>query len=103
MAFTGTTDTLSANEVYTTGSLNTDRADSITGSVWADQAGTLYIEQSPDGQNWDISEEVTVTAGDGQGFSKSLYGPYVRLRYVNGGTDQGAFRLYSRFGSAGDS
>jgi hypothetical protein len=81
----------------------TDRADSISGTVIADQGGTLFVEQSFDGTNWDLSDSIAVVANTGQGFSKTLYAPYVRLRYVNGATGQGSFRLYSRFTSAGDS
>lgn len=81
----------------------TDRADNISGMVFADQAGTVYIEQSADGVNWDISTSYPVTANNGKGFNEPLYGPYVRIRYVNGATAQGTFRLYSRFTSAGDS
>lgn len=103
MAYIGTTDPLDANGEYTSGTKVTDRADNISGSVYSDQAGTIFIEQSHDGENWDISTDYAVSADDGKGFSEPLYAPYVRIRYVNGGTDQGVFRLYSRFTSAGDS
>ena len=103
MAYIGTTSPLGANATYVSDAKVTDRADNISGSVFADQAGTIYIEQSYDGQNWDISTDYSVSANDGKGFNESLYAPYVRVRYVNGGTAQGAFRLYTRFTSAGDS
>lgn len=79
----------------------TGYADNISGMVFADQAGTLYIEQSADGTNFDISTSYSVTASDGKGFSEPLYGAYVRLRYVNGGTNQGSFRISARYTSAG--
>lgn len=103
MAYIGNTTPLGANGTYTSDVKLTDRADSISGMVFADQGGTIYIEQSYDGQNWDISTDYAVTASDGKGFSESLLAPYVRIRYVNGGTAQGAFRIFSRFTSAGDS
>lgn len=103
MAYIGTTDALDADEEYVSDVKITDRADAISGSVFADQDGTIFIEQSHDGENWDISTNYPVTANDGKGFNESLYAPYVRLRYVNGSTNQGTFRLYSRFSSAGDS
>jgi hypothetical protein len=103
MAYSGTTTPLAANGVYTSAVMVTDRADNISGMVFADQAGTILIEQSADGSNWDLSTDYPVVANDGKGFSEALYGPYVRVRYINGATAQGAFRLYSRFTSAGDS
>ena len=63
-------------------------------TVFADQAGTLYIEQSSDGANWDISESISVSANTGQGISREVIGRYVRVRYVNGATAQTVFRLY---------
>jgi hypothetical protein len=101
MAYIGSTATLAANGEYDSGVLVTDRADNISGSVFSDQTGTIFIEQSGDGQNWDISTSYTVTANDGKGFSEPLYAPYVRIRYVNGATNQGTFRVFSRFTSAG--
>jgi hypothetical protein len=103
MGYIGTAEPLGANATYTSGTLVTDRADNISGSVFADQTGTIFIEQSHDGQNWDISTEYPISASDGKGFSEALYAPYVRIRYVNGAAAQGAFRLYTRFTSAGDS
>jgi hypothetical protein len=71
--------------------LNTGR---ITGSVFADQAGTLYVEQSPDNTNWDIVDNFSISANAGIGFSVEKVVQYARVRYVNGSTAQGAFRLY---------
>jgi hypothetical protein len=101
MAYFGTTTPLAANGTVTLGPRPTDRADRITGTVFSDQAGTLFIEQSSDGTNWDVSTSVPVTANDGSGFSEELVAPQVRLRYVNGATLQTSFRLFSRFSSAG--
>jgi hypothetical protein len=77
------------------------REDWVVGMVFADQAGTLYIEQSMDNANWDVSTSYPVVANDGKGFKEEVYGPYVRVRYVNGATPQTAFRLTARFSSAG--
>lgn len=103
MAYLGSNTVLTSGQTYTSSVFNTDRADSISGSVFADQAGTIFIEQSGDKVNWDISTSYAVTASDGKGFSENLLMPFVRVRYVNGGTNQGAFRLFARFTSAGDS
>src|SRR5688572_30165098 len=83
--------------------LGAGREDHVVGLVFADQAGSLIIEQSADGSNWDLQETIAVVANTGQGFKKDLYAPYVRVRYVNGATPQTVFRLTARFSSAGDS
>lgn len=101
MAFLHTETPLAANASTTIGPVLADRADRVVGSVFADQAGTLYIEQSFDQTNWDISTNITVTASDGSGFSEELVAPYVRLRYANGAGAQTAFRVFARFSSAG--
>lgn len=77
------------------------REDYVVGMVFADQAGTLFIEQSMDGVNWDISTSYSVVANDGKGFKEDVFGPYVRVRFLNGATPQTAFRLTARFSSAG--
>jgi hypothetical protein len=66
----------------------------IVGSVFADQAGTLYVEQSPDNANWDVVDSFSVSANAGFGFSVEKVCPYARVRYVNGATAQTVFRLY---------
>lgn len=101
MAFLSSSTLLNANDTVTLGPTLSDRADRIVGSAFSDQAGTLYIEQSFDGTNWDISTSITITASDGKGFSEELVAPNIRLRYTNGGTNQGEFRLFARFSSAG--
>lgn len=103
MAYLSSNQSLGANATWTSGTKLTDRADSIVGSVFADQAGTLYVDQSFDNTNWDISESTAVAAGAGTKFKHDLIAPHIRLRYVNGATAQGAFRLHARFSSAGDS
>jgi hypothetical protein len=103
MAYFGTTSALGSNGTVTIGPRPTDRADYLSGMVFADQAGTIFIEQSGDGQNWDLSTSHPVVANTGQGFTEPLYGPYVRVRYVNGPTAQGALRIFARYTSAGDS
>ena len=101
MAFLNWTQPLAAGATKTLGSTNSQLADRIVGTVFSDQAGTHNIEQSFDDTNFDVSTSYTITANDGSGFSEELVAPYVRLRYVNGGTPQTVFRLYSRFSSGG--
>jgi hypothetical protein len=65
----------------------------IVGTVFADKAGTLHIEQSSDGVNVDVDESFEVPANDGKGFTEDRMGSFWRVRYVNGAVAQGAFRL----------
>jgi hypothetical protein len=90
-----------------------NRDDQIVGTVFADQAGTLFIEQTNDKRAadpltassavWDVQATYTVTASDGKGFLEDIVAPFWRIRYVNGSTNQGAFRLHARTASGGDS
>lgn len=101
MAFFGTTTPLAGAGTITLGPSNTDRADNVSGVVFANQAGNIFIEQSGDNTNWDISTTYPVVASTAKIFSEPLYLPYVRIRYVNGATPQTAFRLFARYTSAG--
>jgi hypothetical protein len=103
MAYFGTTTPLAANAQVILGPTQTDRADNLAGLIFASHACTLFIEQSGDGTNWDLSRSIAVSATTGTGFSEPLYGGYVRLRILNGGTTQTALRTFARFTSAGDS
>lgn len=101
MAFIGTTAPLGANGTWTSQTVNTGLADNLTGLVWASHAGSLVIEQSADGTNWDFGRTIAVAATTGQTFTEPIMAPYIRLRYTNGATAQTGFRLASRFSSAG--
>lgn len=104
--FIGSSQTLNANASFTSQVVHTERNDFISGVVFTDQTGELFIEQSGDGENWDKRTSVSVTAasgpGEGVSFNEALILPYVRLRFVNGGSNQGAFRIRSHFTSAGN-
>lgn len=94
--FGSTTTPLGANGTITVGPIQTDTAQNIAGSVFSDKAGTLFIEQTFDGINFDISVSQAVAANTPASFSQAIIAPVVQLRYVNGGVAQTAFRLYSR-------
>jgi len=87
-----TTTALAANASWTSTSEEVLNFGRITGTVFADVAGTIYVEQSPDNTNWDVVDSWSVAANAGLGFSVELVGRYVRIRYVNGATLQGTFR-----------
>ena len=63
--------------------------------VFADQAGTLNFEQSMNGTVWTTVKTTSVTANQGLVDQVQVAARYVRIRYVNGGTAQNTFRLYT--------
>lgn len=93
-----TTTALGVSGTYTTSNaFLLSRYKSIVGSAYSDQSGTLLIEQSQDGINWDVQSTVTVTGGSpSAGFDVDVVGTYGRLNYTNGATAQTVFRLYAR-------
>lgn len=103
--FTDSTTALGASATFTgTGrSQTTGNYPWFAATVFADQAGTLFIEQSLDtGSTYQVISQQAVTASvavqlavrvTGQATSATLY----RVRYVNGGTAQGTFRLSSAY------
>jgi len=93
-----TTTPLAASGTYTTTTpFATNSYRSLVGSAYSDQSGTLLVEQSQDGTNWDVQTTVTVTGGSpSAGFDVDIVGAYGRLSYTNGATAQTIFRLYVR-------
>lgn len=65
----------------------------IVGTVFADQDGTLYVEQGPDGENWDTQKTVEVEGGKGTSFDEPCVAAYWRVRFINGEAEQEDFRL----------
>jgi len=98
-ALASTTAALAANATYTSATLDAAPWRRLIGTVISDQAGTLYVQQSPDGQNWDVQSTFSVPANDatggGVGWSVEVVAPYARLSYTNGATAQTVFRLYA--------
>ena len=90
-----TTTALAASASWTSASEEVLTFGRITGTVFADVAGTLYVEQSPDNTNWDVVDSWSVSAGAGLGFSVELVGRYVRIRFTNGATAQTTFRCFT--------
>lgn len=122
MAFIGTTNVEDIVEgTYASDYLNTWTHDSLTGSVICDASGDLYIEQSPDGENWDVvnysynmyianvsgntaaissNTPIAVTADSAWSFVEQLILPYVRVRFVTEGSPT-VFRLHARTTDSG--
>jgi len=64
---------------------------------FADVDGTIYIDQSHDGTNWDLVSSTPLTGGAGKALSERVVSRYVRIRYVNGTVAQTTFRFGRRF------
>jgi hypothetical protein len=65
-------------------------------TVYSDEASAtdgLEIQQSDDNINWDLSDCYTISAGASKTFSVQRSKQYFRVKYTNGGAEQGAFRL----------
>jgi len=94
---------LSASAMYTSSWLNALEHDKITGTVYASGSeGTFYVEQTPDTENTGalsgsdfIGCPVCVEDGIGKAFAVELISKYVRVKYINGASNQTEFRLYS--------
>jgi hypothetical protein len=89
----GTTDPLPANGAWSSVVVPSVNLSNVVGSVFSSHTGQLFIEQSNNKVNWDISTEYDVPANDGKGFAEEVLLDFVRVRYVNGGTQQTTFRL----------
>lgn len=89
-----TTTALPANATWTSPSIDMLNHSKLYITVFADQAGTLYIDQSPDGSNWDVTESISVLANTGVAVIREIAARYCRVRYVNGSAAQTVFRLY---------
>lgn len=61
--------------------------------VFADKAGTLNIQYSSNGTDWDIVDSYSVAASDARMYSVGPRSHYYRVVYTNDGVAQGAFRL----------
>ncbi len=89
-----TTSPLAANASWTSAVDDSPYTRFVCGYAYSDQAGTLYVEQSPDGVNWDLADSYSVSGGAAVRFSVEKLLPYARVRYVNGAAAQTVFRLY---------
>lgn len=98
--YAGTTTPVTAGQGYNSGALNSGLSDRAKGIVFSDKAGTVYIEQSFDGANWDLSTSYAVVANTGKSFSEELVAPFFRVRFVPS-TDTTVFRLNVNTSSAG--
>jgi len=91
-----TTDNLNASATYTSSQFTVDAYARIIGTLLMTQNGTLYVDQSSDGTNYDFVESTSYTANDTLGFSVEVVAPYARVRLTNtGGSATTTLRLYT--------
>lgn len=94
-----TTTALAASGTYTGTAFDTTNARGIVGSILSDQSGTLEVQQSPDGTNWDVVDTLFYPGGSaGLQFAVPVETPGAsqgRLVYTDGATAQTTFRLYA--------
>ena len=99
-----TTATLAANAVFNGIARNftvVQRTNRFRAASMSDQAGTLFVEQSIDGTTWVMTHSATTTSvTDADAVARhiaridaEIYSQQARVRYRNGATIQGLFRL----------
>lgn len=105
--YNGSTSTLNSTDVALVGNATwTGSSEDVSGygsvvvACKTDQAGTLYIEFSPDGTNWDSSISFAVVANVNEVHRLSVTRSHWRARYVNGSVAQGFFRLQAMLSNA---
>lgn len=85
---------LTNGSTFTGVGVDTTGHHSVITAVKTDQDGTLYMEFSPDGVNWDSSLSYSVTAGLNDVHRLTITRRYYRTRFTNNsGSDQTYFRL----------
>ncbi len=85
---------LTNNSTYTSNTFTHAGFARVTGLIFSDQAGSLNIDQSTDGTNWDYSTTVGVAANTGTAFSVELVTTNARVRFQNtGGGTQTVMRF----------
>ena len=88
---------LGANQVFTGTAEDVSQYSSIATVAFADSTGTLSIQFSPDGTNWDIQEGVGISSGIADRHTHQVIDKWFRFVYTNGNTAQTVFRLNSIF------
>lgn len=98
-SLSSTSRALGANEEFPGGWEDVSAYGSVTAAWKSDQAGTGYMEFSPDGQNADSSIPFPYSAGLNEVHRLTVTRQYFRLRIVNGSTPQTYLRAQCIFGA----
>lgn len=86
---------LAAAAAFTSPRFDLDSYDEIAISCYSDKAGSLAVQQSNDGTNYDTIKTITYSAATTTAIGVPITAKYGRLVYTNGGADQTSFRLYA--------
>lgn len=90
-----TTTTLVGGATYTSATIACAIYRYLVGTCYADVAGIIYFDFSnDDGMNFDGEVSKALNAGEKLCFEIRRCGKYVRVRFINGASDQTTFRLY---------
>lgn len=87
---------LGANGVATLGPIEVGGSSRLAGSVYADQAGTMLVQQTFDywstggipnpTPHWDVTQSFTIVATTPQTIDVDVIAPVVQIVYTNGAT-----------------
>jgi hypothetical protein len=72
---------------YTSKAFYTQGFAQITGICFANNSGSVQVQQSGDGLNWDRVDATAVTGGTGASFSVAIVAPYARVVFVPTGSN----------------
>jgi hypothetical protein len=73
-----------ASATWTSGIRSTDGYVRATVLGIFNESGTMYVDQSNDGTNFDYSSSTATTGGTGFAISVEIVAAYVRFRWTNG-------------------
>lgn len=94
--------TLASSATFTGTAEDVSRFNSVIVSAKTDFDGTLYMEFSTDGTNWDSSLTYSLAASTNEVHRLTISKKYYRTRFTNtSGSTQTYFRLQTIFGSFG--
>ncbi len=101
-AVIGSSTALNAGQTYTSDAVDASAFDSLIVVVKTDQAGSLYVDFSVDGTNWDSTLTYSVAASTNEIHRLVISRKYVRVRFMNtSASNQTYFRLQLSMGSKG--
>ena len=93
---------VAGSATYTSGVVSSDGYVRAVAMGIFNENGTIYIDQSNDGSNWDYSSSVATVGGTGFAISAEVVAPYIRFRWANGTANATTtHRLYCHLRSAG--
>ena len=91
---------LTAGETFTGVGVDVSTYASVVVAAKTDQAGTLYVDFSPDNSNWDSTLSYSVVAASNEVHRISVTRQYCRVRFTNtSAAPQTYLRLSTLFGS----